>query len=181
MHKKLMLSFLMAGLISTTYTPAVHADWIDRKNILIVLSIVLIPSVWQYITKKEVLKRYDLEELKAGKNILKNLYYLYLDGFWGTPPKSESIKLKDADGNEVVFEIKGPKVDVATVEKTAKRDGTGIIGTIHTNNKNILTTSAWVAALWALLYSDKIYAEKIDWAKLYDLFKDPANAVKLNS
>lgn len=170
MQKKLTLSFLMAGLICTSYTPTVHAGSLTNKaKMLIAATLVLIPSVWQYTTKKEVLKRYDLEELKSFKNVLDNLYYLYLDGVWGTPPKSESIKLKGAEGGEVIY------------EKSPKRDGSGIIGTIHTNNKNVLTVSAWVAAFWALIYSDKILGQNeiINWAKLYNIFKDPAEAVKL--
>ena len=95
MQKKLALSFLMAGFMSTGYTPSVQASsLINKTNGLIVASTALGLSVWQYITKKDVLKRYSLEELKAFQNIFKNLGYLYLDGFWGTPPKNDSSKFR---------------------------------------------------------------------------------------
>lgn len=167
MQKRLALSFLMAGLISTGYTPSVQASsLINKTNGLIAASAALGLSVWQYITKKEVLKRYSLDELKACQNILKNLGYLYLDGLWGTPPKNESIKLKGAEGGEVVY------------EKAPKRDGSGVIGTIHTNNKNILTVSAWIAAFWAIFNTKKILGTEIDFVKLLNFFKEPADAIK---
>lgn len=167
MQKRLALSFLMAGLISTGYTSSLKAsELVSKRNALIATTLILAPSVWQYITKKEVLTRYDLDELKSGKNILSNLYYLYLDGFWGTPPKSESIKLKGSDGGEVVY------------ENSPKRDGSGVIGTIHTNNKNILTVSGWIAALWAIFNTNRILGTEIDFVKLLNFFKDPADAIK---
>lgn len=169
MQKRLALSFLMAGLISTSYTPSVQAadsDLVSKKNALIAATLILAPSVWQYITKKDVLVRYNLEELKSGNNVLSNLYYLYLDGFWGTPPKSDSSKFKAEDGGEVIW------------ERTPKRDGSGIIGTIHTNNKNILTVSGWVAAFWALVHYNQILSSSINWQNLYDVIKDPVAALK---
>ena len=167
MQKRLALSFLMAGLISTSYTPSVQAFSLSGKaKAFLAASLILAPSVWQYIVKKDILIRYNLDELKSGQNVLKNLRYLYADGFWGGPPKNESIKLKGTEGGEVIY------------EKSPKRDGYGFIGTIHTNNKNILTVSAWVAAFWALFYCDEILGEKIDFAKLLNFFKDPADAIK---
>ncbi len=152
MQIKSTKSFLLGVLISASVTPSIEAhvitDWLQNNKTFVAIAAIIGPSAWDYFQKREVLERYDLEELKTGKNLFSNVAYLYLDGFWGTPPKNESIKLKSDNGDFVY-------------EPSKKRDGTGIIGTIHTNSKNIFTITGLLVTLHAIM-NRKAYTDIIE-------------------
>lgn len=149
MQKKLALSFLMAGLISTGYTSSVQAannstapkfELYTYNNLLAAaIAGLLSPYMYKYWTKEDPQTRYDLDELKNGQNVLANLYYFFIDGFNGTPEINEAIKLKGENGKELTVELK------------AKRPATGVIGKIHANHKNMLTTAGFLAAIFVIV------------------------------
>jgi hypothetical protein len=181
MQNKPIKSLLLIAILSTTVTPSIlsndsttssksnfsYSQWANENKAFITLAAILAPSAWDYFNKKTVMERYNLEELKAGKNILQNLMYLYRDFIWGTPPKNESIKLK-SDNGEFIY------------EPSPKQSGSGIIGTIHSNNRNILAISAWVSALYVAL-NPNLFLNNDTLNALYSLMKDPSHALKLIS
>jgi hypothetical protein len=110
--------------------------------------------MYKCCTKEDPQTRYSFQELLNGTNIIKNLYYLYLDGFLGTPEKAESFKMKGKDGKKLSIKAK------------PKREATGIVGTAHANVKHIFKVSGWIAAIWVLLnYKELNGKEILKWIK----------------
>lgn len=161
MQNKSLLSYLIIGLIFTGNTPSAHAkDLIDRKALFVIVATALAPYMYKCCTKEDPLTRYDLDALLAGNDICKNLYYLYLDGFLGTPEKAESFKIKNKEGGKLSF------------KPNPKREATGVIGTIHANVKHLIKVAGYLAFLWAITNDDKLGIK--DFLKLA---KDPAKAL----
>ena len=143
MKKNILTICLLAGLLCG-YTPSTQAiEWDNKTTLFVGISALLAPYIYKCCTKEDPLERYNLDDLYAGKDILKNLYYLYLDGFIGTPEKNEAFKIKGKEGGKL------------SIKPRPKREATGVIGTIHANSKHVLKISAWLAALWAAINYSK--------------------------
>lgn len=161
MKKNFIFFCLVTSLL--TVTPTVQSfQWSSKSTIFATTVAVLAPYMYKCCTKEDPLTRYDLDELFAGNDILKNLYYLYIDGFLGTPEKGESFKMKGKDDGKMSFKAK------------PKREATGVVGTIHANIKNALKISTLLATIWAI-----INYEQLSPRLIYKLGKNPALGIDL--
>jgi len=145
MQRMAIKKMTLALLLSTMMVPSSHAlfDQVTTKQKWFALLVAaLAPGTWEYLNRKETLKRYNFQELKEGKNVLENLSHLYYDGLFGTPPQDDSVKLKSDNG-----EFK--------VQFREKQPGSGLIGTIHTNFKSIVATASILATSYLTLNLDR--------------------------